>query len=386
MVARQTGDVNSKQEKGLQYDVYKKEMDHPAHPDRCGIAPGQACGQGLHESAAGRHTVRGELLMSKETTKKRSRAVFIGIGILAFVLAFFAGAVSKFAIKPSWNKEYTVVWSDEIGEMHTDIPYGQGEANRFDLYMPADDTRESYGLVVYLHAGGFTSGDKQDDIAMLQWLCSKGYVAAGINYTLRTDTNSASVFSQSNEIKEAIPKVIEAAGEYGYPIDKLTMAGGSAGHTLAMIYAYRDAAEAPVPVVLTFGAVGPASFYQEDWGIYGLDQSDEACAAMFSVMAGVEITPEEIRDGTYLEKVKPISASMWVTEQSAPAVVAYGTQDRVQPYLTSLRLRSALEQNGVDFQYFELPHSGHGLQNDDAISKQWMEAVEEYLEKYMPLG
>ena len=192
--------------------------------------------------------------------------------------------------------------------------------------------------------------------------------------------------SQSNEIKEAIPKVIEAAGEYGYPIDKLTMAGGSAGHALAMIYAYRDAAEAPVPVVLTFGAVGPASFYQEDWGIYGLDQSDEACAAMFSVMAGVEITPEEIRDGTYLEKVKPISASMWVTEQSAPAVVAYGTQDRVQPYLASLRLRSALEQNGVDFQYFELLHSGHGLQNDDAISKQWMEAVEEYLEKYMPLG
>lgn len=324
--------------------------------------------------------------MSKETTKKRSRAVFIGIGILAFVLAFFAGAVSKFAIKPSWNKEYTVAWSDEIGMMQTDLPYGQGKANRFDLYLPADDTRESYGLVVYLHAGGFTSGDKQDDIAMLQWLCSKGYVAAGINYTLRTDTNSASVLSQSNEIKEAIPKVIEAAGEYGYPIDKLTMAGGSAGHALAMIYAYRDAAEAPVPVVLTFGAVGPASFYQEDWGIYGLDQSDEACAAMFSVMAGVEITPEEIRDGTYLEKVKPISASMWVTEQSAPAVVAYGTQDRVQPYLASLRLRSALEQNGVDFQYFELLHSGHGLQNDDAISKQWMEAVEEYLEKYMPLG
>lgn len=379
------GTVNRKRKKGLQYDFYKKEMDHPAHPDRCGIYSGQACGQGLYESAAGRNTVRGEPFMSKEITKKRSRAVFIGVGILAFGLAFLAGAVSKFAIKPSWNKEYTVAWSDAIGRMQTDIPYGEGEANRFDLYLPADDTRESYGLVVYLHAGGFTSGDKQDDTAMLQWLCSKGYVAAGINYTLRTDTNAASVFSQSNEIKTAVPKVIEAAGEYGYQIDKMTMAGGSAGHALAMIYAYRDAAEAPVPVVLTFGAVGPASFYQEDWGIYGLDQSDEACAAMFSVMAGVEITPDEIRDGTYLEKVKPISASMWVTEQSAPAVVAYGTRDRVQPYLASLRLKSALEQNGVDFRYFELPHSGHGLQNDDAISKQWMEAVTQYLDRYMPV-
>lgn len=166
----------------------------------------------------------------------------------------------------------------------------------------------------------------------------------------------------------------------------MTLAGGSAGHALAMIYAYRDVAEAPVPVVFTFGAVGPASFYQEDWGVYGLDQNDEACAGMFSVMAGVEITPEEIRDGTYLEKVKPISAAMWVDEDSAPSVVAYGTHDRVQPYLASLRLKTALKKNGVDYQYFELPHSGHGLQNDTAISKQWMDSVEEYLARYMPVN
>ena len=221
---------------------------------------------------------------------------------------------------------------------------------------------------------------------MLKWLCSKGYVTAGINYTLRTDTNNASVLTQSNEIKSAIPKVIEEAQKLGYPINKMAVAGGSAGHALAMIYAYRDAAEAPVPVVLTFGAVGPASFYQEDWGVYGLDQNDEACAGMFSVMAGVEITPEEIRDGSYLEKVKPISASMWVGESSAPSVVAYGTHDKVQPYLASLRLKTALEENGVDFRYFELPHSGHGLQNDNAIAKQWMEAIGEYLDKYMPVA
>lgn len=36
-------------------------------------------------------------------------------------------------------------------------------------------------LIVYLHAGGFTSGDKADDAGMLAWLCSKGYAAAGID-------------------------------------------------------------------------------------------------------------------------------------------------------------------------------------------------------------
>lgn len=110
---------------------------------------------------------------------------------------------------------------------------------------------------------------------MLSWLCSKGYVACGINYTLRTESNNASVLTQSNEIKAAIPKVIEAAEAEGYSIDKLAMAGGSAGHTLAMLYAYRDAAEAPVPVVLTFGAVGPSCFHTEDWDNYGFDKNTE---------------------------------------------------------------------------------------------------------------
>lgn len=220
---------------------------------------------------------------------------------------------------------------------------------------------------------------------MLSWLCAKGYVAAGINYTLRNEENDASVLSQSNEIKAAIPHVIAAAEEAGYPIDKMTIAGGSAGHALAMIYAYRDGAEAPVPVVLTFGAVGPSSFYQEDWGIFGLDQSDDACAGLFSVMAGAEITTGEVADGSYQEKVRPISAASWVAPDSPPTVVAYGTHDRVQPFLASLRLKTALEENGVDFKYFELPHSGHALQNDNALSEQWIEAVEEYLNKYMPV-
>ena len=323
--------------------------------------------------------------MSRNKKEKKARAVPVWIGILVFLLAFGAGVVSKVVIKPSWAQEYSVKWTDEIGTLKSDLSYGDGEANTYDLYLPKDSSKDSYGLVVYLHAGGFTTGDKTDDSQMLAWLCSKGYVAAGINYTLRTDTNSASVLSQSNEIKAAIPIVIDAAEKSGYHIDKMTMAGGSAGHCLAMIYTYRDGAEAPVPVVFTFGAVGPSCFYQEDWGIYGLDQNDEACAGMFSVMAGEEITEQDIRDGSYHEKVKPISAMEWISSNPVPSVIAYGKYDKVQPYLGSLRLKAALDENNVDFRYFELPHSGHGLQNDDAIQRQWMEAVEEYLDKYMPV-
>ena len=88
--------------------------------------------------------------------------------------------------------------------------------NKYDLYLPKDSSKENYGLVVYIHAGGFTSGDKSDDEEMLAWLCNKGYVAAGINYTLRTESNNASVLQESNEIKAAIPQVVEEAKRNGY--------------------------------------------------------------------------------------------------------------------------------------------------------------------------
>ena len=323
--------------------------------------------------------------MSETKTRKKGRLMWGLIYAGAFLVTFVASA----AFKMTWNPlgdQYSVQWDDSVGTLYTDLSYGEGEANKFDLYLPADDSKETYGLVVYLHAGGFTSGDKSGDAGMLQWLCAKGYVAAGINYTLFGEEHpDANVYTQSVEIRDSIPHVIAEAEKLGYVIDKMAIGGGSAGHALAMIYAYRDAAQAPVPVVLTFGGVGPASFYQEDWGIYGLDQSDEACAGLFSVMAGTAISPEEVADGSYLDKVKPISAADWVTADSPATVVAYGTHDKMQPFLASLRLKSALEEHGVDHKYFELPHSGHGLQNDNKIYKQWMDAVEEYLDVYLPV-
>ena len=246
-----------------------------------------------------------------------------------------------------------------------------------------------YGLVVYLHAGGFTSGDKSDDKEMLQWLCSKSYVACGINYTLRTEENTASVYTQSIEIKQAMPVVVQETKKLGYNVDKMAISGGSAGGTLAMLYAYRDNVDSPVPVKLMFEMVGPSSFYVEDWKIYGLgqdtDESKTAGAVLFSAMSGNKITPEMIETKEYEELMKPISAFQWVNENSVPSVIAYGTHDKVCPFDTVKHLVNALETNNVDFKYFEAKHSGHALQNDDKVYKEYMQTVVEYLDKYMPV-
>lgn len=114
--------------------------------------------------------------------KKRGRVMWAFLYIAVFLVALCIGAASKMA-QPSWAKDYTVDWNDSVGTVHKDVSYGEAKSNKFDLYVPADNSKENYGLVAYLHAGGFTTGDKADDREMLEWLCSKGYVAAGINYT-----------------------------------------------------------------------------------------------------------------------------------------------------------------------------------------------------------
>ncbi len=142
----------------------------------------------------------------------------------------------------------------------------------------------------------------------------------------------------------------------------MSIAGGTAGHTFAMIYAYRDASSSPVPVKLLFGAVGPSSFNTEDWDIYGFDrntdESKEAAANLFGIMGGVKLTPEMIRDGSYLERLKPISAVMWIDKV---VLLLYGKYDKVRSFKGSQRLLKAYKKYTVDYKYFECSHSGYGL-------------------------
>lgn len=327
-------------------------------------------------------------MRKKKKTKKKGRIVWGFIYFIVFIIAF-VGSIAFKLIHDPFGGEFKVNWDDSVGKAYTDIAYGEGEANKFDLYVPADASRSSYGLIVYLHAGGFTSGDKSGDAEILEWLCSKGYVTAGINYTLVSDEHpDSSVYSQSMEIKESIPHVISEAEKLGYRIDEMAISGGSAGCCLALLYAYRDAEVSPVPVKMVFGAVGPSSFYPEDWKCYGFNvrskESDAAARVMFSAMAGREI---KSKFGTheYDEEIKNISALLWINENSVPTLVAYGKYDKVQPYEGSQRLLKALKDNNVPHDYYLCQHSGHGLQNDNKVYGNYMRKILEYLDTYIPV-
>ena len=63
----------------------------------------------------------------------------------------------------------------------------------------------------------------------------------------------------------------------------------------------------------------------------------------------------------------------------------YGKHDKICPFKTTRHLVNALEDNNVDYKYFEASHSGHGLQNDSKVYEEFMNTVVSYLDKYMPV-
>lgn len=282
-------------------------------------------------------------------------------------------------------------WDETVGSTVVDIAYGEREAHRFDLYLPADSSRESYGLVVYLHAGGFTAGDKADDKDILQWFCSKGYVAAGINYEMPTQDNTTpNVYSMTLDVQRAIGVVKAEAERRGYALDGMIIAGGSAGACLALIYAYRDADSSPIPVKAVISMVGPATFEPAFWmGNDTADYSDveqaEVAAVWLKMMTGADITPQMMQSGEYRNVQRLISPAMLVSERSVPTLGAYGRLDKVVPFAVAEPLREALERYDVKHDFIVFPRSGHGLHRDRECAKLLYDKMNEYLATYLPL-
>ena len=50
-----------------------------------------------------------------------------------------------------------------------------------------------------------------------------------------------------------------------------------------------------------------------------------------------------------------------------------------------LRYHSSHQAHELDYQYFVAEHSGHALQSDDDVYLKWLETLDDYLAKYMPL-
>ena len=125
-----------------------------------------------------------------------------------------------------------------------DVPFSLGTAHRnltychsqqLDLYIPRTAPTRPVPIVLYVHGGGFTSGDKSDlNPTFLDALASGGYAVASVNYRLAPDSHFP---AQIEDVKCAIRYLRAKASHYRLNGSQIFAFGTSVGGQLVALAA-----------------------------------------------------------------------------------------------------------------------------------------------------
>lgn len=119
------------------------------------------------------------------------------------------------------------------------VPYGDaGEDNTLDAYLPENHSANTK-IIVYLHGGGWTGGDKKEfPKQLIEELAGKlHYGVVSMNYRLIRDHQNIYP-AQLDDVKKALAFISSKAKKLQFDGSQFALIGGSAGAYLAMQYAY----------------------------------------------------------------------------------------------------------------------------------------------------
>jgi len=260
------------------------------------------------------------------------------------------------------------------------------------IYAPAQKDIDAHkasgnGIILNIHGGSWTSGDKADCEAACINYANNGYFAVTINHTYGarsyTDGSVVTFASILDEINQAMAKVKEYSDNNEWNITKCATTGYSSGSHLATLYAYSlgNEPDAPIPVVCTFSLVGPMSFYPDCWAdvapfgpqvaILALNDANIFIADE-TTLAGLEagtidranLNPYDYTIYTkevYDEKIGSISPASYAAKGDAvPTLLGEALLD---PMLVSgangFVMEEALTKAGIEHRVIIFPNSNH---------------------------
>jgi acetyl esterase/lipase len=245
-----------------------------------------------------------------------------------------------------------------------------------DLFTP--DGHGPHPVIISVHGGSWTSGDRTQGTAVLQ--LARGYAVANIDYRLApADTFPA----QIHDLKGAVRWLRANAARYHLDPDSIGVIGLSAGgHLGALLGTSGDVAS----LEGTHGNAQYSSRVQAVVDYFGptdlLRLKDQALSCMPgdpndpneapSLFMGCPI--QQCRD-----KVRTANPITYVTPDDPPFLILHGTSDCLVPWQQSQMLHSALRSADVESRFIIVPFAGHG----DPVFILYQGEVNEFLDKHL---
>ena len=254
-----------------------------------------------------------------------------------------------------------------------------GISLRLDLYLPAGPG--PHPVLVWVHGGGWQSGDKSLDSGSVQVRqAGRGYVVASVNYRL---SGQAIFPAQIQDVKAAIRFLRANASRWAADPSRIGVWGGSAGgHLAALAGTSGDVAELEGVVG---GNLQASSRVQAvvDW--YGpSDLPDMPAQALpCSTDHSAPSAPEGRLLGCAIpacpETARRASPITYVSADDPPFHIVQGTADCTVPPLQSVTFDAALRASRVVSDLTMIPGAGHG--GPEFSDSERLPALEAFLDR-----
>lgn len=247
--------------------------------------------------------------------------------------------------------------------------YGQREMH-LDLYLPRKGG--PFPGVVWIHGGGWESGDRTRFRRQAALLAAKGFVNACIEHRL----SGEAIFPAALEDAKASVRYLRAnAARYRINSDKIGVIGASSGGHLAAL----------------LGTTGGVREFEGNGGHSGFSSRVQAVVVLYPAldlpMLGTKGLPPHQRavakflGKTYAEDPKlwtKASPPTYVNKDSAPFLFMHGTEDKI-PYVQSVNMMKQLQAAGVHAELFTAEGTGHNFANRPEWFTQVLERIEQFL-------
>ncbi len=248
------------------------------------------------------------------------------------------------------------------------VAYGNHASQKMDVYLPQGRTTAATKVLIMIHGGGWTQGDKADFNAYVDTLKRRlpGYAIFNINYRLAT--GSAHFFpTQEEDVKSAIEFIYAKRDEYKIS-GKFVLLGASAGGHLSLLHAYKYSTPVPIQAVVDF--FGPTELVS----LYNNPPNPLIPLLLIQVTGGIPTTHL-----TLYQQSGPLN---FVNAQSPPTIILQGGADIVVPPFQSTLLRDKLQTFGVAHQFVYYATENHGWSGANLVDS--FDKIQAFLAAHVP--
>lgn len=189
----------------------------------------------------------------KDSNTMKATQKILPILLLLVLFAFGCGKNDENPVTPSANITFSTSPFDLQGvnaKFAKDIAYDSKDRTQFDIWLPTSNTPT--GLVIYVHGGGFTSGDKDfvytvqsggawDFPADIRFLLQNNIAFATIRYTLLSPTGETQGVKKSMaDVRRALQYIRSRSNDFNIDKSKIILAGNSAGAGTSLWIAFNN--------------------------------------------------------------------------------------------------------------------------------------------------